>query len=228
MSSNQTGPLGAAEPSLLTHHAEHGQTKGQASESESVSLHSELPFDVFRKLVESPDDFLGLLAYSLYKRHKIEWIGTHPYDEHETFKKVACTPQQLGMYRYQAEQMAKGFIDVSLDQLEAEMRSSILEGEVIIKIQDLDKALHAKVATLEKTVTTKADALKWKFWPALGNHMLSGLASVIVALLIFGCFSLYNLYQQQGGLEGMAKQASILWDQQLPDSPAPLPQFPQG
>ncbi len=158
--------------------------------------------------MESPDDFLGLLAYSLYKRHKIEWIEAHPDDDHEAFKKVACTPQQLGMYRYQAEQMARNFIDVSLDQLEAEMRSSIMEGEVITKIQELDSAFNTKVSALETIVTTKVDGLKWKFWPAFGNHMLSGLASVIVALLIFGCFSLYSLYQQQGGLEGMAKEAS--------------------
>lgn len=193
-------------------------------------MRSEIPFDVFRKLVESPDDFLGLLAYSLYKRHKIEWIEAHPDDNHEAFKKVACTPQQLGMYRYQAEQMAKSFIDVSLDQLEAEMRSSIMEGEVITKIQDLDNALHTKVSTLETIVTTKVDGLNWKFWPAFGNHMLSGLASVIVALLIFGCFSLYNLYQQQGGLEGMAKQASNQANQQPADlSGTPsLTQPPQG
>lgn len=184
-----------------------------------------MPFDVFRKLVDSPDDFLGLLAYSLYKRHKIEWIEVHPDDDHEAFKKVACTPQQVGMYRYQAEQMAKSFINVSLDQLEAEMRRSILEGEVITKIQDLDRALHAKTTTLEATVTTKVDGLKWKFWPAFGNHMLSGLASVIVALLIFGCFSLYNLYQQQGGLEGMAKQVSNQ-DNQQPVGPPPVPPQP--
>ncbi len=181
-----------------------------------------MPFDVFRKLVESPDDFLGLLAYSIYKRHKIEWIEVHPDDDHEAFKKVACTPQQMGMYRYQAEQVAKSFINVSLDQLEAEMRSSILEGEVVTKIQNLDQALQAKVATLETTVTTKVDGLKWKFWPAFGNHMLSGLASVIVALLIFGCFSLYNLYQQQGGLEGMAKQVSSQ-DNQQPVGPSSSP-----
>lgn len=175
--------------------------------------------------MESPDDFLGLLAYSLYKRHKIEWIEAHPDDDHEAFKKVACTPQQLGMYRYQAEQMAKNFIDVSLDQLEAEMRSSIMEGEVITKIQELDSVFNTKVSALEITVITKVDGLKWKFWPAFGNHMLSGLASVIVALLIFGCFSLYNFYQQQGGLEGMAKEAANSATQKpagLPFTPSPI------
>lgn len=230
MSHQQTSALGSAPQQLISQDADYGQTLAQAPESESASLRSEIPFDVFRKLVESPDDFLGLLAYSLYKRHKIEWIEAHPDDNHEAFKKVACTPQQLGMYRYQAEQMAKSFIDVSLDQLEAEMRSSIMEGEVISKIQDLNSALHTKVSTLETTVTTKVDGLKWKFWPAFGNHMLSGLASVIVALLIFGCFSLYSVYQKQGGLEGMAKRASQQANQQPADlSATPLAaQPPQG
>lgn len=230
MSHHQTSALGDAPQRSITQDADYGHTPHQAPEPESASLRSEITFDVFRKLVESPDDFLGLLAYSLYKRHKIEWIEAHPDDDHEAFKKVACTPQQLGMYRYQAEQMAKSFIDVSLDQLEAEMRSSIMEGEVISKIQDLDDALHTKASTLETIFTSKVDGLKWKFWPAFGNHMLSGLASVIVALLIFGCFSLYNMYQQQGGLEGMAKQASNQANQQpanLSTTPS-LTQSPQG
>ena len=227
MTSQKISAVGDANQKPVTQDADYGKAPQQAPEPESASLRLEIPFDVFRKLVESPDDFLGMLAYSLYKRHKIEWIEAHPDDDHEAFKKVACTPQQLGMYRYQAEQMAKSFIDVSLDQLEAEMRSSIMEGEVITKIQELDTALHAKVTTLETNVTGKVDALNWKFWPAFGNHMLSGLASVIVALLIFGCFSLYNLYQQQGGLEGMAKQASSQANQQTMGS-APTLQPPQN
>ncbi|MGK0159415.1 hypothetical protein [Pseudomonas mosselii] len=60
-----------------------------------------------------------------------------------------------------------------------------------------------------------------------GNHMFSGLASVIVALLIFGCFSLYNLYQEQGGLEGMAKQLSSQANQKTMGSPSTL-QPPQN
>lgn len=188
----------------------------------------DIPFDVLRKLVESPDEFLGLLAYSLYKRHKIEWMEAHPDDDREAFKKVACTPQQLGMYRYQAEQMAINFIDVSLDQLEAEMRNSIMEGEVSTKIHELDSVFNTKASALEANVIAKVDGLKWKFWSAFGNHMLSCLASVIVALLIFGCFSLYSLYQQQGGIEGMAKEASNPATQKpagLPFTPSPTQPF---
>lgn len=193
---------------------------------------SEIQFDVFRKLVPQADDFLGLLAYSLYKRHKIEWIESHPQDDHEAFKKVACTPQQLGMYRYQAEQMAKSFIDVSLDQLEAGMRKSIEEEGVLALIDDMDTRIHTEMGSIKAAVSTGVESLKWRFWPAFGNHMLSGLASVIVALLIFGSFSLYNMYQERGGLEGMAREASHQINQSPTASiPAPSPspaQPPQG
>lgn len=207
-------------------------TPSQASDSNPASSHSEIQFDVFRKLVPEADDFLGLLAYSLYKRHKIEWIENHPQDDHKAFKKVACTPQQLGMYRYQAEQMAKSFIDVSLDQLEAGMRKSIEEEGVLALINDMDKRVHTEMGSIKAAVATGVESLKWKFWPAFGNHMLSGLASVIVALLIFGSFSLYSKFQESGGLEGMAREASHQLNQPPTVSiPAPTPapaQPPQG
>lgn len=228
MSSQQTNAVGDALQRPITQDADYGQTSHEAPEPESASSRAEIPFDVFRKLVESPDDFLGLLAYSLYKRHKIEWIEAHPDDDHEAFKKVACTPQQLGMYRYQAEQMAKSFIDVSLDQLEAEMRSSILEGELITKIQDLDSSLHTKVTTMETAVTTKVEGLKPTFWGAFGNHLLGGFASVIAALLVFGGVTLYNLSQQNGGVEGVVRDASTKISERVTAPQVPTAQASQN
>lgn len=145
----------------------------------------DIQFDVFNELVASDDDFLGLLAYSLYKRHKIEWIRSHDgNDDHTAFKQIACTPQQVRMYRDQAELLAKNFIDVSLDQLGQEMRDTISNGVIIEKIE----------------------SLKPGFWRSLGNHTLSGIASVAVALALFGLFTLYSSYQESGGLEGRLKK----------------------
>ena len=42
---------------------------------DSVFAQSTDSLDVFSQLVETPDDFLGMLAYSLYKRHKIELLA---------------------------------------------------------------------------------------------------------------------------------------------------------
>ncbi len=143
-------------------------------------------FDVFSKLVASDDDFLGLIAYSLYKRHKIEWIRLHPDQSTLTFKQIACTPLQLGMYRDQAEQFAKNFIEESLDQLGAEMKEAITTSVVVERI----------------------DSLKPGFWRSIGNHALSGVASVAVALALFGFMTLYASYQESGGLEGRIKEMS--------------------
>lgn len=156
-----------------------------------------IQLDVFNNLVESDDDFLGLLAYSLYKRHKIEWIRSHADDHHDAFKKVACTPQQISMYREHAEQLAKNFIDVSLDELGKEMKDVMTRSVIIDKIE----------------------SLKPGFWRSLGNHTLSGLASVAVALALFGLFTLYSNYQENGGLEGRIKQMT---DQAQPSLNLPL------
>ncbi|RBH56917.1 hypothetical protein C3F00_012905 [Pseudomonas sp. MWU13-2860] len=145
---------------------------------------SSITFNVFNKMVEADEDFLGLLAYALYKRHKIEWIRSHDSDNHEAFKQVACTPQQVRMYRDKAEQLAKNFIDESLDQLGAEMKETIANGVIVAKIE----------------------SLKPGFWRSLGNHTLSGIASVAVALALFGLFTFYSSYQENGGLEGRIKQ----------------------
>jgi len=148
-------------------------------------------FDVFNHLVQGPDDFLGLLAYSLYKRHKIEWVQAHPDDDHQSFKKVACTSQQMAMYKSQAEQMAKKFIDFSLEQLGQQMRDSITEDLLVTRFDNLAPAIAKKIDEL------KSSPLK-----TLGNHMASGLASVFVALSVFGIFTVYADFQKKGGLGG--------------------------
>lgn len=169
-----------------------------AHSSTATSTASSVPFDVFNKMVEADEDFLGLLAYALYKRHKIEWIRSHDSDNHEAFKQVACTPQQVRMYRDKAEHLAKNFIDESLDQLGAEMKETIANSVIVANIE----------------------SLKPGFWRSLGNHMLSGIASVAVALALFGLFTLYSNYQENGGLEGRIKQMSA----PLESSPANQPQ----
>lgn len=135
-------------------------------------------------MVEAEDDFLGLLAYALYKRHKIEWIQSRKGNSHDAFKQMACTAQQVRMYRDQAEQLAKNFIDETMNQLGAELKESITNSVVIAKIE----------------------SLKPGFWRSLGNHTLSGIASVAVALALFGLFTLYASYQETGGLEGRIRQ----------------------
>lgn len=88
------------------------------------------------------------------------------------------------MYHDQATQMARNMINESLDQLGEELRESITEGVIIARI----------------------DSMRPGFWRSLGNHTLSGIASVAVALSLFGLFTLYSSFQENGGLEGRIRQ----------------------
>lgn len=66
---------------------------------------------IYEKLVANADDLVGLIAYGIYKRHKIEFIDNvkseerrEPSEEEcKTFFLTAITKTQLDSYRSQAE-----------------------------------------------------------------------------------------------------------------------------
>ncbi|NIE76296.1 hypothetical protein F3J45_17820 [Pantoea sp. Ap-967] len=84
---------------------------------------------IFSVLVEHEQDTLGIIAYSLYKRQKIEFIqafkakhGREPKDEELTpFHDVSNSPSQLESYRGQASQLVHGFLDASIVAQAAEL-----------------------------------------------------------------------------------------------------------
>lgn len=139
--------------------------------------------NVFDSMVQSDDDFLGLLSYSLYKRHKIEWLRADRYNSALEFKKVACTPAQMSMYRFKAEQLSMGFIDISMAELGEKMRTDIQNEEMMLAISKCNPTFFSKV----------------------GHHLLGGLASALVAVSLLGFYSLYANWENVGGVEGAAK-----------------------
>lgn len=139
--------------------------------------------NVFDSMVQSDDDFLGLLSYSLYKRHKIEWLRASRGNSALEFKKVACTPAQMSMYRSKAEQLSMGFIDISMAELGEKMRTDIQKEELLVAISECNPT----------------------FWSKVGHHFLGGLASAVVAISLLGFYSLYANSQSVGGLEGATK-----------------------
>lgn len=65
----------------------------------------------YKKLVTADDDVLGLIAYGIYKQHKIEFITKIKEEQHReptqeeynTFFAASTTDSQLNNYRSQAE-----------------------------------------------------------------------------------------------------------------------------
>lgn len=73
---------------------------------------------IYKELVSADDDLVGLIAYGIYKKHKIEFItkikreqGREPSDEEcKSFFAASTTDSQLRNYRSQAETMLKWWV----------------------------------------------------------------------------------------------------------------------
>lgn len=157
---------------------------GTPSAAPAISANDEhVENNVFDRMVLSEDDFLGLLSYSVYKRHKIEWLRADKSNSATEFKKFACTQAQMLMYRSKAEQLAKELIDISMAELGEKMRAEIQNEELILGISKCNPS----------------------FWSKVGHHFLGGLASAVVAIALLGFFSLYANWQNVGGVEGAVK-----------------------
>lgn len=81
---------------------------------------------IYSKLVLAEDDVVGLIAYGIYKKHKIEFInkikdekGREPNDDEcDSFFASSTTESQLSHYRNQAETMLSETVgSIAADEL---------------------------------------------------------------------------------------------------------------
>ena len=91
--------------------------------------------DVFNKLVKDDSDLIGYIAYSLYKRQKIEYLQNKAEqgipvteDMRKDFSAFACTSSQIGLLRHQAENLLMETVgniaSEEMEQKEQEMLSN--------------------------------------------------------------------------------------------------------
>ena len=84
---------------------------------------------IYRKLVQDDNDILGIIAYALYKRQKIEFIENfkkkHEKEPQEadfsSFNDFSCSDLQLSSYNNEAQTLAKNFLESSLNEAAAEL-----------------------------------------------------------------------------------------------------------
>jgi hypothetical protein len=91
---------------------------------------------IYKELVEDKDDILGIIAYSFYKRQKIEFIeryklqhdGKDPMDaDLSPFHDLSNSPSQLENYRNQAVRLAQEFLETALSEEMAELQKKYAE-----------------------------------------------------------------------------------------------------
>lgn len=97
---------------------------------------------IFKDLVSDDNDFVGMVAYTIYKRQKIEWIeafkaqhgGTDPSDQDvaDGFSAFSKLPSQVEQYRDQAVQLIDSFLEATLAE-QAKAIETALRDDAVVK-----------------------------------------------------------------------------------------------
>lgn len=101
----------------------------------SRSSGEDYPYNfIYEKLVSTPTDVVGMIAYSLYKKEKVEYIrnfkqryGKDPEDlDLQSFHVSTNTESRLNGYGVQAKEIVREFLEISLEEKVGEIESKLL------------------------------------------------------------------------------------------------------
>lgn len=134
---------------------------------------------IYRELVESEDDLVGAVAYSLYKRHKIEYIqqceqetGDMPTPEQMVeFHRISSSQTSLDHYRHQADMLLSNLLHFATENIASEMQKQ--QKEVIYK------ELQALLAPIQTEIAKKKS---WRY--KASEAIISVFGTVIVFVLV--------------------------------------------
>ncbi|EGU39420.1 hypothetical protein [Vibrio scophthalmi] len=127
--------------------------------------------NTFGDIIEEEGDFVGYVAYALYKQQKVKWIynykdktGDYPTPSQiETyFTSFHSTPECIDKYRDDAERMLNEYIDFSFSEELSAYQEAVKEDEIV-------KAVHKP------------------FWTGVRENVVAGIvASLLTGLLSIG------------------------------------------
>ena len=121
---------------------------------------------IFRNIVQNDNDFIGMVAYTLYKRQKIEWIEAFVRDNQKD-----PTDQEI-------EQGFGNFSNMASQQV------TYREQAVGIIDKFLDNALSAKVDEAKKQIRDDAIvlAVKKPMWMGVTENLIAGAFATVLTL----------------------------------------------
>lgn len=71
---------------------------------------------IYNKLVKDNDDVAGILAYSVYKRQKIEFIKENAEKDLPVFRSLSNSSEQLDFYKNEAAKILQVFAQTYLEE----------------------------------------------------------------------------------------------------------------
>jgi hypothetical protein len=131
---------------------------------------------IYSTLVESEDDFIGKIAYTIYKEDKIKFIAELKKDNSEKeitekdliqFHQITSTEKSIYRYRLTAQSILQEFLNVSLREA----------------IEDVTEEIQDNHINLLENVVSKIKPPK--FWKSVWQNVVASFVlSAIIALFI--------------------------------------------
>ena len=149
---------------------------------------------IFNQIVENKDDFVGSLAYVLYKRNKIEYIeqykrehGNEPeLSELREWQKGECVKSKLENYKKLAEQKTTAFVN----NLQSEKDKQLLKRQSeLAKNQQELKEKERQIKEREKSLRLRdsychVKPQKGQFWIGVFQSLIASFIFVIISFII--------------------------------------------
>lgn len=100
--------------------------------------------NIFEDLIKDENDFVGKVAYSIYKQEKVRWIQHHK-EKHEEypskdiiqkyFHLPNSRPETIARYRSEAEDSVNDFIRLTLSEELTSYKEALKDDEVLKQIK---------------------------------------------------------------------------------------------
>ncbi len=164
-----------------------------------MSLKKSPPYcQIYKKIVEHEKDSVGLIAYSLYKKHKLEYCKNNPDKVTPAalsyFYRTQETPTQITVYRKEAEILILNLIDQN--QLELTSAAAKAAADIVInKMEPLQASLESAVnkskEEISQSVIKSQEEISrsLRFWPVIANGLLINLIYSFVIFMMGVMFS---------------------------------------
>lgn len=170
-----------------------------------------LRFPTYKALVKDDNDLIGLIAYSLYKQEKFEFVDDHKRandgaeptdDQMETFCRIANLGSQIAGYRDKA-----GVVLQTIYQKSVETAVEDVQQDFDAEIEEMERRSQAELKTHLRKLKEPS------FSREVGVHALGGFAvwAVVVTLIMAGYFA----------KNGIPAALEKIMDWQIIKTPAP-------
>ena len=173
---------------------------------------------VYDQLVKGPNDFIGALAYSLYKQTKVKWLlnlqasngGQDPtLVESKMFHDFNVLPAQLQGYKDRATALAATFLNVATQARLDELSADTVQSALADKFDTTHQVVAAELVSYRRELAAKRGIYGWM--AEVGAALITNFLTIILVALI--AYGYGKLNAVNAAVDGRVSQALPLTPQ---------------